>query len=135
MFPDANKLRDTLADCYHTIANLVADGRHLTLNKEGSGQHWKPKRRVYEQTQGRFIGVGTAALWHITNFLQLIALAKKLKCPIGWACVKRFFSVKKQMKLAEKLAMCGDRGRYFFGTTSPTSSLSPSSCLSLYLSL
>jgi hypothetical protein len=116
MFPDSNKLRDTLVDCYHTIANLITDIRNLTLNKEGTGQHWKAKRREFEQSLGRFVDVGTTAPWHILNADELFALAKKLRCPIGWADISRYFSVKKQMKMTEKLAMCGDRGRYFYGT-------------------
>jgi hypothetical protein len=89
MFPDANKIRDTLADCYHTLANLVTDVRHLTLNKEGTGQHWKLKRREFEQEHGRFVDVGTLAPWHITNSDDLYELSKTLKCPKDWPDISR----------------------------------------------
>ena len=89
MFPEADKIRDTLVDCYHTLGNLVTDLRNLTLNKEGTGQHWKCKRREFEQSHGRFEGVGTQAPWHISNADNLYLLSRQLKCPKGWPDVTR----------------------------------------------
>ena len=89
MFPDSNKIQDTLVDCYHTISNLIADIRHLTLNKVGTGQHWKKTRRDHEQTYGRFLTTGALAPWHITNFEELYQLSRQLKCPKGWPDISR----------------------------------------------
>ena len=79
--------------------------------------HLKPARREEEVTRGRFIDLPSRPPWVAPpDSLQTVAAhLMALKVPVDWPANPPFGEGSGGMKIAEGLAMCGERGQWIIG--------------------
>lgn len=109
-------------DPAHEFHNLVKDLIALVTNV--GSMHFKPKRLDEEKKLGRFSECKTPkdAPWIVSDrtrtILSELIDSNKLKVPSDWPKILNYFNDDyEKIKLAESMAFCGDRGRYFLGLT------------------
>ena len=102
-------------DLAHGFWNLSKNVIDL-VSKAGK-MHLKPARKDEEIARGRFTDLPTRHPWVATpDSLQTVAgHLMALKVPVDWPANPPFGEGAGGMKIAEGLAMCGDRGQWIIG--------------------
>ena len=102
-------------DLAHGFWNLAKNVIDL-VSKSGK-MHLKPARKDEEIARGRFLGLPTRPPWVATAAaLQTVAghlMANKV--PVDWPANPSIGDGAGGMKIAEGLAMCGERGQWIIG--------------------
>jgi hypothetical protein len=102
-------------DLAHGFWNLAKNVIDL-VSKSGK-MHLKPARKDEEIARGRFIGLPTRPPWVATpEALQTVTgHLMTLKVPVDWPANPSIGDGAGGMKIAEGLAMCGERGQWIIG--------------------
>ena len=102
-------------DLAHGFWNLAKNVIDL-VSKSGK-MHLKPARKDEEIARGRFTDLPTRHPWVATpDSLQTVAgHLMALKVPVDWPANPPFGEGAGGMKIAEGLALCGERGQWIIG--------------------
>ena len=110
-----NKITRTVLDPGHQLHNFVKDAIYLTGNLKK--MKFSKGRRLGENKLGRFImRKRQRKPFHASTNCQarINHLCVTLKMPAGWPALNPLFRDCSKFKIAESLALCGDRGKYLF---------------------
>ncbi len=102
-------------DLAHGFWNLAKNTLDIVCS---SGKmNMKPARRAEEHARGRFKDVGTRPPWVASKpSLELVGdMLLALKVPVDWPANPTIGDGATSMKIAEGLAVCGDRGQWIIG--------------------
>ena len=102
-------------DLAHGLWNMVKNVLDL-VTKSGK-MHLKPSRRAEEEARGRFVGIGSKPPWVATEVSReaVSDALLALKVPTDWPGNPDIRNGGAGMKIAEGLALCGDRGPWIIG--------------------
>ena len=102
-------------DLAHGMWNMVKNVMDLVT---ASGKmHLKPARRAEEVARGRFTAVAAKPPWVASEASKeaVSDVLLALKVPTDWPANPDITSGGAAMKIAEGLALCGDRGQWIMG--------------------
>jgi len=107
-----NKIQKTLLDPDHQFHNFVKNAICITGNLKQ--MKFSKGRRTGEKALGRF--KDKQVPFHASTGCQarINHLCVVLKMPAGWPALTPLFRDCSKFKIAESLALCGDRGKYLF---------------------
>ena len=102
-------------DLSHGLWNMVKNAMDLVT---ASGKmHFKPARRAEEAARGRFLNLASRPPWVASEASQeaVSNVLLTLKVPTDWPANPDISNGGAGMKIAEGLALCGDRGQWIIG--------------------
>ena len=108
-------LSRTMYDLAHGFWNLAKNVIDLVC--ANGKMHLKPARRAEERARGRFVDLPQRPPWVPTpaSLERVAAQLMELKVPVDWPANPPFGEGAGGMKIAEGLAMCGERGQWIIG--------------------
>ena len=102
-------------DLAHGFWNLAKNV--IDLVSASGKMHLKPVRKADEQARGRFIELPSRPPWVATpaSLAMVSAQLLEFKVPVDWPANPPFGEGLGGMKIAEVLAMCGERDQWIIG--------------------
>ena len=108
-----NKIERTVLDPGHQFGNFVKDAIYLTGNLKKMKFNRNRKRGEREKL-GRFTDKKIPLHASTECQAKINHLCVTLKMPADWPALNPLFRDCSKFKIAESLALCGDRGKYLF---------------------